>query len=187
MKTLPQTGSCRRSARRADWIRNRATSPVAARKTAAATRDRRLSLRQGVRVLLRGWETGRLRRVAPDWRRSGTAAERIDHFPVAGWHAELCDDEARCCGRRSRMPRRQLASRPQRRSDDPSLSKRKAENVLAREGPEVVQGVPCMNGGAIFGDGAKKTGGVRFMQSGKLKSCTTPGEGLREAAARRGL
>jgi hypothetical protein len=37
---------------------------------------------------------------------------------------------------------------------------------------QVVQGVPCMSGGVFFGDGAKKDGGVRFMESGKLESCT---------------
>jgi len=35
-----------------------------------------------------------------------------------------------------------------------------------------VQGVPCMSGGVFFGDGAKRDGGVRFMESGKLESCT---------------
>lgn len=36
---------------------------------------------------------------------------------------------------------------------------------------QVVQGVPCMNG-RISGDGAKRDGGVKFRESGKLESCT---------------
>ena len=36
---------------------------------------------------------------------------------------------------------------------------------------QVVQGVPCMNGG-MLGDGATREGGVKFRESGKLESCT---------------
>jgi hypothetical protein len=41
-------------------------------------------------------------------------------------------------------------------------------------GDQTVQGIPCMSGGVmgLFGDGARRDGGVRFYESGKLKSCT---------------
>lgn len=41
-------------------------------------------------------------------------------------------------------------------------------------GDQVVQGVPCMRGGfmGLFGDGARREGGVKFYESGKLESCT---------------
>jgi len=39
---------------------------------------------------------------------------------------------------------------------------------------QVVQGIPCMRGGVLglFGDGARRDGGVKFYESGKLESCT---------------
>jgi antitoxin component YwqK of YwqJK toxin-antitoxin module len=41
-------------------------------------------------------------------------------------------------------------------------------------GDQVVQGVPCMRGGflGLFGDGARRDGGAKFYESGKLESCT---------------
>ena len=38
----------------------------------------------------------------------------------------------------------------------------------------MVQGVPCMTAGFIglFGDGARRDGGAKFYESGKLESCT---------------
>jgi antitoxin component YwqK of YwqJK toxin-antitoxin module len=41
-------------------------------------------------------------------------------------------------------------------------------------GDQVVQGIPCMRGGflGLFGDGARRDGGVKFYESGKLESCT---------------
>jgi hypothetical protein len=41
-------------------------------------------------------------------------------------------------------------------------------------GDQSVQGVPCMTAGFIglFGDGARRDGGVKFYESGKLESCT---------------
>jgi len=41
-------------------------------------------------------------------------------------------------------------------------------------GDQVVQGVPCMTAGFIglFGDGARRDGGAKFYESGKLESCT---------------
>jgi antitoxin component YwqK of YwqJK toxin-antitoxin module len=41
-------------------------------------------------------------------------------------------------------------------------------------GDQVVQGVPCMTAGFIglFGDGARRDGGAKFYESGKLQSCT---------------
>ena len=41
-------------------------------------------------------------------------------------------------------------------------------------GDQSVQGVPCMTAGFIglFGDGARRDGGAKFYESGKLQSCT---------------
>jgi hypothetical protein len=41
-------------------------------------------------------------------------------------------------------------------------------------GDQVVQGIPCMRGGVLglFGDGARRDGGAKFYESGKLESCT---------------
>jgi hypothetical protein len=41
-------------------------------------------------------------------------------------------------------------------------------------GDQSVQGVPCMTAGFIglFGDGARRDGGAKFYESGKLESCT---------------
>ncbi len=41
-------------------------------------------------------------------------------------------------------------------------------------GDQLIQGVPCMTGGTLgfFGDGARRDGGAKFYESGKLHSCT---------------
>ncbi len=41
-------------------------------------------------------------------------------------------------------------------------------------GDQVVQGVPCSTAGILgfFGDGARRDGGAKFYESGKLHSCT---------------